>query len=45
MVEPYGMDPIIDYLRNGTILDDRKEARQLIYQITNYTLIDNVLFK
>lgn len=38
-------DPILSYLRNSVVLADRKEVRKLIYQATNYTLIDDVLYK
>lgn len=36
------MDPIIWYLESGELLKDKAEVR---YQVTQYTIIDEVLYK
>ena len=42
---PSWMDPILNYLRDGSLPPDRKEARSIIYKAVNYTIIDGVLYK
>ena len=39
------MDPIYKYLKDGTLPDDKKEARSFMYRIANYTLINDLLYK
>ena len=39
------MDPILAYLRDGTLPSDRKDAKRVLYQATQYTLIDGNLYK
>ena len=39
------MTPYLDYLRNRILPQDKKEAKSLMYQVANYTLIDDVLYK
>ena len=39
------MDLILNYLRDGSLPSDRKEARSIIYKAANYTIIDGVLYK
>ena len=34
------MDPIIDYIKDGSLPFDKKEARSIIYKAANYTIID-----
>ena len=35
----------LDYLRHGILPEDKKEAKSLMFRATNYTLIDDVLYK
>ena len=42
---PSWMDPILNYLRDGSLPLDRKEARSIIYKAANYSIIDGVLYK
>ena len=37
--------PYLDYLKSGILLQDEKEAKSLMYRATNYTLIDDMLYK
>lgn len=37
--------PIIRYLEDGTLLDEKSEAKKLKFQATRYTLHDGILFK
>ena len=39
------MTPIIDYLLNGTLPEDRDEAQRLINQLPRYTMLDNKLYR
>ena len=39
------MDPILNYLRDGSLPPERKEAKSIIYKAANYTIIDGVLYK
>ena len=39
------MTPIIAYLKNGRLLEERDEARMLRIRSTKYVLIDEVLYK
>ena len=39
------MTPIIAYLRDGSLLEERDEARKLRVRSTKYVLIDKVLYK
>lgn len=39
------MTPIIDYLLNGTLPEDKNEARRLMYQLPRYTMLDNKLYR
>ena len=43
--EPYCMDPILIYLRDAVLPKDKKDARRIFYQATNYTLVDGILYK
>lgn len=38
------MDSIRTYLKDGVVFANRKEARKLMYQATNYALIYDVLY-
>ncbi|XP_062100058.1 uncharacterized protein LOC133805927 [Humulus lupulus] len=37
--------PIIDYLRDGVVPTDKREARRLVYKAAWYTLVDGILHK
>ncbi|XP_062109404.1 uncharacterized protein LOC133820020 [Humulus lupulus] len=37
--------PIIDYLKDGVVPTDKREARRLVYKAARYTLVDGVLYK
>ena len=39
------MDPILIYLRDGVLPEDKKDARRILYQATNYTVVDGTLYK
>ena len=39
------MDPIIAYIRDGTLPADKRQARKLRLQVARYTLIDGVLYR
>ena len=39
------MDLILNYLRDGSLPSDRKEAKSIIYKASNYTIINGVLYK
>ena len=39
------MDPILNYLKDGSLPPDRKDARSIIYKAANYTIINGVLYK
>ena len=39
------MTPFLDYLRDGVLPTDKKEAKSLMFRAANYTLIDGVLYK
>ena len=39
------MTPYLDYLKHGILPQDKKEAKSLMYLATNYTLIDDILYK
>ena len=39
------MTPIIAYLKNGRLLEERDETRKLRIRSTKYVLIDEVLYK
>ena len=43
--KPCWMDPILAYLKDGALPIDRKEARRILYQTANYTMIDETLYK
>jgi len=38
-------DPIIAYLKDGTLPDDRAEALKLLHLATKYVLLGDVLYK
>ena len=38
-------NPIIAYLKDGTLLDDRVEARKLQHMATRYVLLEDILYK
>ena len=42
--EPYWMDPILAYLRDGVLPVDKKEARRILYQAANYTMVNGTLY-
>ncbi|XP_062075042.1 uncharacterized protein LOC133779056 [Humulus lupulus] len=37
--------PIIDYLKDGVVPTDKREARRLVYKAARYTLVDGILYK
>ena len=39
------MTPYLDYLRYEILSKDKKEAKSLMFQAANYTLIDDILYK
>ena len=39
------MDPILNYLRDGSFPLDREEARSITYKAANYTIINGVPYK
>ena len=39
------MDPIMDYLRNSKVLEDKSQARKLRIKATKYTMLEEVLYK
>nr|GEV99767.1 reverse transcriptase domain-containing protein [Tanacetum cinerariifolium] len=41
---PTWMTPIIEYLRDGTLLDNRKEARKLFIKARQYELLGGILY-
>ncbi|GJW60747.1 reverse transcriptase domain-containing protein [Tanacetum coccineum] len=42
---PTWMTPIMEYLKDGTLLDDRKEARKLRIKARQYELLEGVLYR
>nr|GEW45340.1 reverse transcriptase domain-containing protein [Tanacetum cinerariifolium] len=43
--EPTWMTPIVEYLKEGTLLSDRKEARKLCIKARQYELIEGILYR
>ena len=43
--EENGMTPIIVYLKDGRLLEDKEEARKLRIRVAKYVLINEVLYK
>ena len=43
--KPTWMTPIIAYISNGTLPEDRNEAQKLMYQLSRYTMLDNKLYR
>ena len=43
--KPCWIDPILAYPNDGALPADKKEARRILYQATNYTMIDGMLYK
>ena len=39
------MTPIIAYLSEGTLPEDKNEARRLMYQLPRYTMLDGKLYR
>ena len=39
------MTPIVAYLKDGRLLEDRDKAKMLKVRVAKYVLIDNVLYK
>ena len=39
------MTPIVIYLKDGRLLEDKDEARKLMIKAAKYALIDKVLYK
>ena len=37
--QPSWMDPILNYLKDGSLPPDKKDARSIIYKAANYTVI------
>ncbi|XP_062075233.1 uncharacterized protein LOC133779267 [Humulus lupulus] len=37
--------PIIDYLKDGVVSTDKREAQRLVYKAARYTLVDGILYK
>ena len=44
-LEPYWMDSILAYLKDGMLLAGKMEARKVLCQTTNYALVDGILYK
>ncbi|GJW98820.1 hypothetical protein Tco_0180628, partial [Tanacetum coccineum] len=42
---PTWMTPIIEYLKEGTLPDDRKEARKLSIKARQYELLEGILYR
>ena len=42
---PTWMDPIIQYLKNGMLLEDKNVARKLWYRAAYYTMVGDELYK
>ena len=38
------MDPILSYIRDGTLPEDREQARKLKCRAARYTLLDGILY-
>jgi len=45
ITSPGWRSPIIYYLKDGTLLDDRAEARKLQHMGTRYVLLGDILYK
>ena len=43
--QPSWMDPILNYLKDGSLPPDKKEVKSIIYKAANYTMINGVLYK
>ena len=43
--EPCWMDPVLAYLKDGTLPREKNEAKRVQYRAANYTLVDGVLYK
>ena len=39
------MEPILAYLRDGVLPKEKEEAKKILYQAANYTLVDGMLYK
>ena len=39
------MDPIMGYLMNGTLPEDKNESKKVRYRATRYVIMDNQLYK
>lgn len=39
------MDPIVDYLKDKKLLDDKQEARRVKLRLTRYVNLEDVLYK
>ena len=39
------MDPILKYLKEGVLPEDKKEAKSLMFRAANYTIINDMLYK
>ncbi|XP_043705383.1 uncharacterized protein LOC122655236 [Telopea speciosissima] len=44
-MEPYWMDPIVNYLQKGTLPADREEAKKVRMRAARYTMIGGILYK
>ncbi|XP_024025995.1 uncharacterized protein LOC112092918 [Morus notabilis] len=44
-LQPSWMDPIIRYLVNGELPEDRRQAQKMKYQAARYTMHDNLLYR
>ncbi|XP_062118729.1 uncharacterized protein LOC133832396 [Humulus lupulus] len=38
-------NPIINYLKDGALPTEKREAQRLVYKVAQYTLVDGVLYK
>lgn len=41
----YWMDPIVEHMKDGVLIDDKSEAEWLRYKTFCSTLIDKILYK
>ena len=44
-VRNFWISPILDYLRNGTLSEDRNETVKVKAQVARYTLINDIMYR